>query len=90
MTPIETKCEILADFYNHYQDNPEFEDFFAYADLGIPLATMVMFDLCELTEEGLDAVEETWDLFLEACGVEQDTGFENLQDVIKKLGEINE
>jgi hypothetical protein len=40
------------------------DDFFSYNDLGIPLAISVNAGLCNLTDEGIKTIEET---FVELC-----------------------
>ena len=40
------------------------DDFFSYNDLGIPLAIAVNAKLCELNDEGIEIINET---FIELC-----------------------
>jgi hypothetical protein len=65
-----------------YQDDPDFEDFFEYNDLGLPLAYLISTGVVEAkTERAKAFVNETFDLLLAAVGVE-DTGFETLDKIL--------
>jgi len=54
-------------FYRDKDDNPqEWQDFFAWADLGMPLSYLVSENLATLTDEGMELITETWEA---ACGI---------------------
>jgi hypothetical protein len=57
---LKTKAQILVEFLNRYATEEAFDEFFAYNDLGLPLAVSVHNDLCELNEKGISAFEETY------------------------------
>jgi hypothetical protein len=80
-TPIETRSDILADFWINYKSSDNFQEFIQYNDLGLPLAYAASAGLIKLTPESTGFVDETFDLLLEAIGI-QDEGFENLDDIL--------
>ena len=83
MTDFSNKCEILAELWMDYRDDEEFQDFVEYNDLGLPLAYAVQGSLIKtLNPSGEALIEETWSLFLAGLGIEEDTGFETLGDVL--------
>ena len=71
----------------HKSDN-EMADFFAYNDIGVPLAFAFAEGIVNHTPTLEQYVNESFDLLLEAIDIE-DTGFEDLQDLWDAL-EIDE
>ena len=71
----------------HKSDN-EMADFFAYNDIGVPLAFAFAEGIVNHTPSLEQYVNESFDLLLEAIDIE-DTGFEDLQDLWDAL-EIDE
>ena len=54
-------------FYRDKDDNPKaWQDFFAWADIGLPLAYVASENLATLTDEGMELIAETWEA---ACGI---------------------
>jgi hypothetical protein len=80
MTDFDSKCQILGDFYSQYRDEKDFEDFMEFNDLGLPLAYFVSQNLCDVADDGVRYINETFDLFIASLEI-QDTGFGNLEDV---------
>ena len=80
MTDFTSKCEILGDFYSNYRDEKDFEDFMEFNDLGLPLAYFVAQSLCDVSDDGVRYINDTWDLFIASLEI-SDTGFTNLSDV---------
>jgi hypothetical protein len=77
MTDFTSKCEILGDFYSNYRDEKDFQDFMEFNDLGLPLAYFVAQGLCEVSDDGVRYINETFDLFIASLEI-TDTGFTNL------------
>jgi hypothetical protein len=71
----------------HKSDN-EMADFFAYNDIGVPLAFAFAEGIVNYTPTLEQYVNESFDLLLEAISIE-DAGFEDLQDLWDAL-EIDE
>ena len=82
-TSYTDKCSILAELWLNYRTDPEFQDFIEYNDIGLPLAYSIDNDIVKSTEMAQRFVEETFDVFLASLNVE-DTGFENLDDLLAK------
>jgi len=80
MTDFDSKCRILGDFYSQYRDEKDFEDFMEFNDLGLPLAYFVSQNLCDVSDDGVRYINETFDLFIASLEID-DTGFTNLEDV---------
>lgn len=81
-TTFDNKTSILSEIWLMYQDDPDFEDFFEYNDLGLPLAYLISTGVVEAkTERAKAFVNETFDLLLAGVGVE-DTGFETLDSIL--------
>ena len=74
------------DFTQRYSEVTIFEDFFAYNDLGIPLAVAVSSELCELNKRGHEVIDETYLLLLTELNLENvnfDKEYDDLDDILK-------
>lgn len=81
-TPFETKCDILADLWMNYRGDIEFQDFLSYNDVGLPSAWLLAEDLCTPTDRLKEMVNETFNLLLKALEIEEDSGFDSLDDLL--------
>jgi hypothetical protein len=81
-TPFDERCSILATLWNNHRDNKDLKDFVEYNDLGLPLAYFVAEGLVTIENEAHIYINETFSLLLEACGHEEDTGFETLEEIL--------
>jgi len=66
----------------NYRGDEEFTDFLEYNDLGLPLAYAIASEIVASTPIAQAFVEETFDLFITGLGIEEDTGFDTLDDVL--------
>lgn len=82
MTPFSKKCDILGELWINYKEDEVFADFIAYNDLGLPMAYMASEGFAELTDAAIPYVEETYELFLQALGLE-DSGWDSLNDILE-------
>ena len=89
MTDFTSKCEILGQFYSNYRNEKDFQDFMEFNDLGLPLAYFVSENLCEVSDDGVRYINETFDLFIASLEI-TDTGFANLEDVFLAAGELRD
>ena len=89
MTGFTSRCEILGHFYSQYRDEKDFQDFMDFNDLGLPLAYFVSENLCDVSDDGVRYINETFDLFIASLEI-KDTGFTNLQDVFLAAGELRD
>ena len=55
-----TKAEILVQFTQDEFNSGEYDEFFDYNDLGIPLSIAITQDMVILTDAGEQLLEETW------------------------------
>ena len=79
-TTLENKANILSELWLGYKQDDNFEDFFAYNDLGLPLAYCVASGIVKGTELSDKFISETFTLLLASVEVE-DEGFESLDDI---------
>lgn len=84
-TTFSDKADILADLWMNYRNDEEFQDFIEYNDLGLPLAYAVSADIVKATEIAEGYINETFDLLLAGLDIEEDTGFESLDDLLGGL-----
>lgn len=82
-TLYSNKCAILAELWMGYRNEEEFVDFIEYNDIGLPLAYLIAEDVVKSTTMAEQFIEETWSLLLSALGIEEDTGFEDLEEVLE-------
>lgn len=81
-TPFETRCDILSDLWIEYKEEPQFRDFVSYNDLGLPLAFLVSEDLVTPNDKAIMMVNETFVLLLRSLEIEEDAGFDSLDDLL--------
>lgn len=84
-TPIETQAEILAELWMDYRDEDYFTDFVSYADLGLPLAYLLSNSIVSRTAEADKFISDTWETFLGLCGIDEDTGFDTLDEMFVNI-----
>ena len=80
-TTYECKLEILAELWLNYRNDQNFEDFFAYNDLGLPLAYAINESIVTSSVLAETLVEETFSLLLAGLEIE-DTGFSCLDEIL--------
>lgn len=81
-TTFDNKCAILADIFINYKDDEEFADFREYNDLGLPLAYAIDGGIVSKTDKAEIFINETFDLLLAGLSIEEDTGFESIEDLL--------
>lgn len=82
-TSYVNKCAILADLDLNYKWDWRFDDLRKYSDLGLPLAYAIHNGIVQSTEMAQRFVEETFDMLLGTLEI-KDSGFENLEEVLKQ------
>jgi hypothetical protein len=83
-TPIETQASILAELWMDYRDEGYFAEFFQYADIGFPLAYVISKGIVKTTPEADNFISDTWEMLLGLVALE-DTGFDNLEEMLEDL-----
>lgn len=81
-TPFEKRCEIVADLWIKYGEEPELSDFMSYNDLGLVLGFAIHEEIVKSTVLAEGYINETFDLLLEAMAIE-DTGFETIEQILE-------
>lgn len=81
-TPFSKQCEILGELWLEYRDDEEFQDFFEYNDLGVPIAYAIDQGIVQSTEKAERFVSESFRILLAGLEV-QDTGFDSLNDLLE-------
>ncbi len=77
-----TKAEILVQFTQDYFNSGEYEEFFDYNDLGIPLSIAITQDMVILTDSGEELLEETWKELCLLFEANPDDEYESIDDLI--------
>jgi hypothetical protein len=85
-TPFSSKCEILGDLWLVYKDRdnngPNWQEFFDWANVGLPLAYFIGANMVTPTEDGdtKEIIEQTWLVFCEVIGVDPNEEYSTLQE----------
>lgn len=83
-TPFVDRCSILTELFLNYRDEPEWNEFFDYNDLGLPLAYAVDSGFIEIINEPIETlINHSFDLLLEAVGLD-DTGFAAVEEILDR------
>ncbi len=88
-TSTEKQAEILSDLWLNFRNEEDFIDFITYNDLGLPLAYAADAKIIPFTDKVGQFINETFALLLASLDVEEDTGFESLDDILG-IGEVEE
>lgn len=64
-------AKVLSEFISDEFENEDFDEFFSYNDLGIPLSVCVNQDICTLNDEGQKILEETYNYLCDLLAVER-------------------
>ena len=79
-----TKAEILVQFTQDEFNSGEYDEFFDYNDLGIPLSIAITQDMVILTDSGEQLLEETWKELCLLFDANPDDEYESIDDVTVK------
>ena len=55
-----TKAEIIVQFTQDQFNSGDYDEFFDYNDLGVPMSIAITQDMVILTDAGEQLLEETW------------------------------
>ena len=89
MTDFDSICEILGELYLNYKEDEDLKDFMEFNDVGLPLAYLVAENLCKASNDGIKFITDTWLLFLQDLGLE-DEGFETLDQILGNPDDIEQ
>jgi hypothetical protein len=76
-----TKAEILVQFTQDEFNSGEYDEFFDYNDLGIPMAIAVTQDMVILTDSGEQLLDETWKELCLLFEANPDDEYESIDDL---------
>ena len=79
-----TKAEILVQFTQDEFNSGDYEDFFDYNDLGVPLAIAINNDLVILTDAGEQLLDETWKDLCLLFEADPNGEYESIDDLTTK------
>jgi len=85
ITTQESKADILSELWLGYKNDQNFEDFFSYNDLGLPLAYAISNGIVKATEQSNKFIDETFSLLLASLEIE-DEGYDGLDDIFLMAG----
>ena len=89
-TPYNTKYAILSELWTGYKDDKEMADFFAYNDLGLPLAFMIEQKIVESTPVAQVYIEETFELLVESLGLDPEEEYESIEEMLELQADSEE
>lgn len=76
------KAQIIIEFTEQEFYNPEFDEFFDYNDLGVPVSVALVNGMVTLTGEGEKLLNETWTELCKLFEANPDEDYEDLNDLI--------
>jgi hypothetical protein len=79
-----TKAEILVQFTQDEFNSGEYDEFFDYNDLGIPMSIAITQDMVILTDAGEQLLEETWKELCLLFNANPDDEYESIDDLTVK------
>ena len=78
------KAEILVQFTQDYFNSGEYDEFFDYNDLGIPMSIALDQEMIILTDKGEQLLEETWKELCLLFEADPDNEYESIDDLTTK------
>lgn len=75
------KIDIIVDYFQSDDQDEEYFEFISNNDIGVPLAVSFSFDLIELKEGGVKAIEETWVNLCKLYGSDPEAEYATLEDL---------
>ena len=80
MTDFDSICEILGELYLNYKEDEDLKEFMEFNDVGLPLAYLVAENLCKASNDGIKFITDTWLLFLQDLGLEDEAHLSITED----------
>jgi len=81
-TLLEDKAQIIVEFTQDHLNGGEYEDFFDFNDLGVPLAIAITQEMADLTVSGREVLEQTWSNLCELFDVDETLSYESIDELI--------
>jgi hypothetical protein len=75
------KAEILVQFTQDYFNSGEYDEFFDYNDLGVPMSIALDQEMIILTDKGEELLQETWNELCLLFNANPDDDYESIDDL---------
>jgi hypothetical protein len=75
------KAEILVQFTQDYFNSGEYDEFFDYNDLGVPMSIALDQEMIILTDKGEELLQETWNELCLLFNANPDDEYETIDDL---------
>jgi len=86
-------CKILSELYLAFvneEDKGNFEDFWTYNNIGLPLAWLADTNMVtEVSQTGLSCIVETYDMLITSLDLDLEYEYEDFEDLMNKYEEKN-
>ena len=76
------KCEILGEFWLSYKHDEQYVDYINFNDIGLPVAYVISQGVVNMTPQAESFVNESFEMLLSTLGIDDDIGFESLEDLM--------
>ena len=83
------KADIIAEFVVENIGNDDYEDFFNFNDLGIPLSLSLKHNLCTLTDDGVEIINETYSDLCSYVDIDDTYEYKTVDDFMADIGDLN-
>lgn len=77
------KAQIIIQFTEKYFNDEDYNDFFIYNDLGVPIALALTNDMVSLKAEGEKLINETWIELCNLFNANPDYEYEDLEGLFE-------
>ena len=76
-----TKAEIIVQFTQDQFNSGDYDEFFDYNDLGVPMSIAIDQDMVILTDKGEQLLEETWIELCNLFNADPNSEYESIDDL---------
>ena len=76
------KANILVEFIQDYSNDNDYDDFFIYNDLGLPIAICYVNNLIDFKNDGEELINETYSELCDLFNADENEDYESLEDLI--------
>jgi hypothetical protein len=66
-----------------HADDPDWIDFFAVNDVGVPAAVLSVLGVVTINKEGIKHVDDSFDAFCDALGVDKHGEYDSLYNILQ-------
>lgn len=83
-TPFSDKCRLLAALWFFYRDNDKndnWQAFFDYADVGLPLAYVLNEGIAVANDESEKMITDTWEVLCQMLNIDPTAEYNTITDM---------